>query len=138
MTTFKSFLLFLCITFLGHLQAYTQEKVNTREVLSLDKGWSFYQGDIPYPVIKGHNMTYRNAKAGYVSGAASPDYDDSSWCMVDLPHDWAIEGSVNPNAKGIVTVVLVGIGVNSDLLLKTKASISKYNLMEFRLMQQFG
>lgn len=99
MTTFKSFLLFLCITFLGHLQAYTQEKVNTREVLSLDKGWSFYQGDIPYPVIKGHNMTYRNAKAGYVSGAASPDYDDSSWCMVDLPHDWAIEGSVNPNAN---------------------------------------
>lgn len=53
MTTFKSFLLLLCISF--SLQAYAQEKVTAREVLSLDKGWSFHKGDIPYPVIKGHN-----------------------------------------------------------------------------------
>lgn len=97
MTTFKSFLLLLCISF--SLQAYAQEKVTKREVLSLDKGWSFHKGDIPYPVIKGHNATYRNAKAGYVSGAASPNYDDSSWRIVDLPHDWAIEGNVNPDAN---------------------------------------
>ena len=55
MTTLKSFLLLLCISF--SLQAYAQEKVTTREVLSLDKGWSFHLGDIPYPVIKGHNAT---------------------------------------------------------------------------------
>ena len=97
MTTFKSFLLLLCISF--SLQAYAQEKVTAREVLSLDKGWSFHKGDIPYPVIKGHNATYRNAKAGCVSGAASPNYDDSSWRIVDIPHDWAIEGRVNPDAN---------------------------------------
>ena len=61
MTTFKSFLLLLCISFAFGISA--QEKVTPREVLSLDKGWSFHQGDIPYPVIKGHNATYRNAKA---------------------------------------------------------------------------
>lgn len=99
MKVFKGFQLFLSIILFVHLQVCAQEKVTAREVLSLDKGWKFYQGDIPYPVIKGHNMTYRNAKAGHVSGAASPDYDDSSWRMVDLPHDWAIEGSVNPDAN---------------------------------------
>lgn len=50
-----------------------------REVLSLDKGWRFHQGDIPFPVIKGHAATYENAKAGRASGAAATDYDDSSW-----------------------------------------------------------
>ena len=99
MKVFKGFQLFLSIILFVHLQVYAQEKVTVREVLSLDKGWKFYQGDILYPVIKGHNMTYRNAKAGHVSGAASPDYDDSFWRMVDLPHDWAIEGSVNPDAN---------------------------------------
>lgn len=50
MTTFKSFLLLLCISF--SLQAYAQEKVTAREVLSLDKGWSFHKGDIPYRLLK--------------------------------------------------------------------------------------
>lgn len=96
--TNSKLLLFLCaLFFFFHSQA--QEKVTNREILSLDKGWSFHQGDIPYPVIKGHNATYRNAKAGYVSGAASPQYDDSSWRILDLPHDWAIEGKVDPEAN---------------------------------------
>lgn len=97
MTTLKHLLLFLCIVL--SIQCYAQEKVTSRERLSLDKGWSFHQGDIPYPVIKGHNATYRNAKAGYVSGAASPGYDDSAWRIVDLPHDWAIEGAMDPEAN---------------------------------------
>ncbi len=81
--------------FIGH----AQEKAVQREVLSLDRGWRFHQGDIPYPVIKGHNETYRNAKAGRVSGAASPEYDDASWRVLDLPHDWAIEGKVDPETN---------------------------------------
>ena len=97
MTTSKRILILLCIFLSQYISA--QEKVTPREVLSLDKGWSFHQGDIPYPVIKGHNATYRNAKAGYVSGAASPNYDDSSWRIVDLPHDWAIEGNVDQEAN---------------------------------------
>lgn len=93
----KSIIFFLCFFLFQYAGA--QEKVTTREVLSLDKGWKFHQGDIPYPVIKGHNETFRNAKAGHVSGAASPNYDDSSWRILDLPHDWAIEGKVDPNAN---------------------------------------
>ena len=81
MTTLKSLLLLLCISF--SLQVYAQEKVTVRETLSLDKGWSFHKGDIPYPVIKGHNATYRNAKAGYVSGAAPPNNDDSAGTAVN-------------------------------------------------------
>ena len=62
MTTFKNFLLLLCISI--SLQAYAQEKVTTREVLSLDKGWSFHKGDIPYPAIKG---------AGHADGEEYPN-----------------------------------------------------------------
>lgn len=76
-----------------------QELATSREVLSLDKGWSFHLGDIPFPVVKGHGASYRNAKAGHAGGAASPNYDDSSWRVLDLPHDWAIEGRVTPDAN---------------------------------------
>ena len=62
-----------------------------RERLSLDRGWRFNLGDIPMPVITGHEASYQNAKAGRAWGAAAPDYDDSAWRPVDLPHDWALE-----------------------------------------------
>lgn len=98
MNMFKSILIVLC-AFLFCSISNAQEKVAKREVLSLDKGWRFHLGDIPYPVIKGHNETYRNAKAGRVSGAASTSYDDSSWRLLNLPHDWAIEGTVDSDAN---------------------------------------
>src|SRR3984885_14037210 len=67
-----------------------------RERLSLDRGWLFHEGDIPFPVVIGHQASYDNAKAGSSSGAASADYDDSSWKQVDLPHDWAVEQPLDP------------------------------------------
>lgn len=98
MKIFRRFIFFLCIVSFCCI-SYAQEKVAKREVLSLDKGWRFYKDDIPFPVVKGHSATYRNAKAGRVSGAASTSYDDTSWRMLDLPHDWAIEGSVDSTAN---------------------------------------
>lgn len=56
MKIFRRFFFFLCAVSLGCI-SYAQEKVVKREVLSLDKGWRFHQGDIPFPVIKGHNET---------------------------------------------------------------------------------
>ncbi|PWJ58037.1 beta-galactosidase [Dyadobacter jejuensis] len=49
--------------------------------LNFNKGWRFY-----------------NAKA---EGAEKPDFDDSQWRALDLPHDWAIEGpfDVKYNAR---------------------------------------
>ena len=55
----------------------------------LDQGWLFHEGDIlPAPPV-GHDATYRSVKAGNAQGAAAPDYDDSDWASVTLPHDWA-------------------------------------------------
>lgn len=65
--------------------------------LSFDNGWRFHLGDIPFPVLITHNETYGNAKAGSASGAASPRFDDRDWRELNLPHDWVIEGSFNPN-----------------------------------------
>jgi beta-galactosidase len=70
-----------------------------RERLSLDRGWLFHEGDIPFPLITGHQASYNNAKAGSSSGAASPEYDDSSWKHVNLPHDWAVEQPFDQNAN---------------------------------------
>jgi beta-galactosidase len=72
-----------------------------RERLSLDRGWLFHEGDIPFPVIAGQSASYNNAKAGVAWGAAAPVFDDSSWQTVDLPHDWAVlqpfDQAANPN-----------------------------------------
>lgn len=63
-----------------------------RDVLSFDEGWRFHLGDVAFPVIKGHGASYGHAKAGNAPGAASREYDDTSWRAVNLPHDWAVEG----------------------------------------------
>nr|WP_294814210.1 beta-galactosidase GalA [uncultured Sphingomonas sp.] len=59
--------------------------------LLLDRAWQFHQGDIPFPVVKGHGWSYANAKAGQAQGPAATNFDDSDWATVDLPHDWAVE-----------------------------------------------
>ena len=43
-----------------------------RNEILLEKGWKFHLGDAP--------------------GAQTPDYDDSAWDSVCVPHDWAITG----------------------------------------------
>ena len=66
-----------------------------RERLSLERGWRFNLGDIPFPIVTGHAASYNNAKAGSAGGAASLDYDDSLWPTVDLPHDWALQTPID-------------------------------------------
>ena len=75
--------------------AQTKSSINNapHERLSLDIGWRFHLGDIPFPVIKGHDITYSNAKAGKSWGAAAPEYDDANWRSLNLPHDWAVESA---------------------------------------------
>jgi len=72
---------------------------NTEECFSLDRGWRFFLGDIPFPVITGHSMSYNSAKAGKAWGAADPHFSDSDWRILDLPHDWAVEGPFYPTAN---------------------------------------
>lgn len=61
------------------------------ERLSLDTGWRFHRGDIPFPTLITHQECYDGAKAGYAGGAANPVYDDTEWPVLDVPHDWASE-----------------------------------------------
>ncbi|MCB1132782.1 MAG: DUF4982 domain-containing protein, partial [Verrucomicrobiae bacterium] len=58
-----------------------------------------HEGDIPFPKISGHNDTYFSAKAGKAWGAAAPEFDDSQWRVLDLPHDWAVEQPFDQNAN---------------------------------------
>ncbi len=46
--------------------------------LPWDANWKFHLGDAP--------------------GAEAPDWDDSAWRLLDLPHDWSIEGATAPDA----------------------------------------
>lgn len=71
----------------------------SRERFSLDRGWLFHLGDVPFPEVKGHGASYNNAKAGNAGGAAATEFDDSDWRKLDLPHDWAVEGPFDPNAN---------------------------------------
>ena len=70
-----------------------------RERLSLDADWRFHLGDIAMPEIKGHGMSYDNAKAGKAWGAAASEFDDSAWRKVNVPHDWVVEGPFDKNAN---------------------------------------
>ena len=45
---------------------------------SFDAGWAFSLGDS--------------------KGVEAPDFDDSRWRQLDLPHDWSVEANFDPNA----------------------------------------
>src|SRR3954468_1442340 len=75
---------------------YSQQKTVApiREHLLMDFGWRFAFGH-PYDTKKDFNngtgyFSYM-AKAGYGDGAAAAGFDDRTWRLLDLPHDWAVE-----------------------------------------------
>ena len=62
--------------------AETGAPMPARAIVSFDAGWRFLKNDAP--------------------GAERPDFDDSAWRGLDLPHDWSIEGPFekdNPTAR---------------------------------------
>jgi beta-galactosidase len=83
-------LLILMLFGFYNVKAQTQP-LPVREKLSLDKGWLFHLGDIPFPIISGHGESYATSKAGSATGAAAAKYNDAAWRKLDLPHDWAVE-----------------------------------------------
>lgn len=87
----RSILTLLIVFTFGFISSISSASNAKVETLSLNKGWRFYKGDIPFPVITGQGMTYESAKAGKSWGAASPGFDDTDWRIVTLPHDWAVE-----------------------------------------------
>jgi beta-galactosidase len=68
------------------------QATSPRERLLLDFGWRFQLGDIcSIGGDQGFGSGEAFAKAGEADGAAKPDFNDSAWRSVDLPHDWAVE-----------------------------------------------
>jgi hypothetical protein len=47
---------------------------------NFDFDWKFFKGDIP--------------------GAEQPDFSDTEWRSLDLPHDWSIEGPIREEPAG--------------------------------------
>jgi beta-galactosidase len=52
--------------------------LQSRIIQSFDADWKFLKADAP--------------------GADKPDFSDTGWKSVDVPHDWSIEGPFDPNA----------------------------------------
>jgi beta-galactosidase len=57
---------------------------------SFDFGWKFFMGDAP--------------------GAQQPNFADTSWKEVDLPHDWSIEGRITEPGVARTASLPMGIG----------------------------
>lgn len=62
-----------------------------REKLSMDMGWRFHLGD---QWGTGENPI----NLGVSTGPVRPNFDDSSWAVVNLPHDWAVALPFDRNA----------------------------------------
>ena len=76
---------FIFLIFLSLLTSAVQAELlpasqaeNPRQQTRIDEGWTFLLGD--------------------PANAASSDFDDSRWRAVTLPHDWSIEGKMDPHA----------------------------------------
>ena len=63
---------FLLLTIVSAQLSAAQQPSPVRERLSLDKGWLFHLGDVPFLVPKTHDQTYNDSKAGTASGATGP------------------------------------------------------------------
>ncbi len=62
------------------LAAVPGRAAGQRERYSMDPGWRFTTGD--------------------PAGAEAPGFDDGGWRLLDLPHDWSIEGTPDEQAPG--------------------------------------
>jgi beta-galactosidase len=91
MNTKNIFFYVVCCLVINIFSSNVLAQTTVRERVSLDKGWLFHQGDIPFPAVRGHGQTYASSKAGGATGAAARNYDDKDWRPLNLPHDWAVE-----------------------------------------------
>src|ERR1022692_1566463 len=72
---------FLAIAWLGF-----SSKVfagDARQTLNFDASWLFLKGD--------------------PQGVEQPNFDDSLWRQLNIPHDWSLEGPFNETNKGTRT-----------------------------------
>ena len=59
--------------------------------LNFNSGWHFYLGEVP--------------------GFQVPEFDDSEWRVLDVPHDWSIEGQFAENNPSSVSGAFLPMGI---------------------------
>jgi beta-galactosidase len=84
-------------------QQESQDKIKpgVRERFLMDFGWRFAFGHpCKTETDFNHATSYFSymTKAGYGDGPASANFDDRSWRVLNLPHDWAVEQPFDPKA----------------------------------------
>lgn len=82
----------LVFLFEGLLLAFLSPAQNVRQVIDFDEGWLFARYGL-------------QPNGGRVSEPKIlpnvPDFDDSKWQKLDLPHDWGIEGPFRKELDGL-------------------------------------
>ena len=80
-----SFFIFLCLFFVAQSQ--------DRARINFDEGWRFHLGNAADPAKDfGYSIQTVFLKSGNGAGTAiAPNFNDSNWRALDLPHDWAVE-----------------------------------------------
>ncbi len=72
--------------------AASGEATPSRQRLLLDFGWRFHLGHACDPERDfGFGRGSEFSKSGRMLTPSRPDFDDSQWQAIDLPHDWAVE-----------------------------------------------
>jgi len=77
MTKHINFLTIAILLIAGCILGIDQKQENIGRKLLFDHNWKFISGD-------------------YLA-ASTNDYNDNNWRNIDLPHDWSIEGKLDPN-----------------------------------------
>ncbi len=67
-----------------------------RQLLSLNRGWLFHDGDIPYVGPRAHNAAYLSSKTRMPEGVMTQNFDDTDWQSVNLPHDFVMTRPPQP------------------------------------------
>ncbi|HUS45376.1 MAG TPA: beta-galactosidase GalA [Phycisphaerae bacterium] len=94
-----------------------------RKLFSMDRDWRFHLGEAP--------CSANWQKAGQAGGAASPDFDDSKWPKVDLPHDWVVEGTHRPEEDRAHGFSPRGVGWYRKTFTLPKSDLGKRLTLEF-------
>ena len=91
---FFSLLIFILFTIQATDSTAFQNNIKSspREKFLMDFGWKFHLGNASNPKDDfGYGTEAIFAKAGDGAGAIRPEFKDSAWRTINLPHDWAVE-----------------------------------------------
>ena len=63
----------------------------SRKVFNMDFEWRFHRGDFDMKEVNSHQSCYQSCKSGSHPGPGGKKFDDTSWRLLDLPHDYLAE-----------------------------------------------